>query len=336
MASRQAESKSPLELSSSLTSTKQNTLILDVFLVSIRPPPQNASTSSKDDQNDNIPQQQQQLFVALADLAVTLNARFAATRYPWFSGGDGIVFGLHCSPANDHFDSENSHVGNVAQDRSSLMIPHLRAVCRYGVSVADEWQAIQLLLSQRFDRETTVDDGIITTTTLHKYQMVTECWDVDDGQVLLIEASEHLPRWVDDIGPDQCRHRCWIVSHDTFSECEIRGLALTPQCKMLRGGICLIAPTNNSDWNSPPPLSLQMALQTLQAHFGHWDSQFGQSVQVASEPVHQAIHATFHRHLARSIFLLQTAAAAAAAINHCQQVRWCIAQPWRYPELSLA
>jgi SGT1 protein len=292
--------ESPLEQSSLLTSTKQNTLILDIFLVPIRPPPKNASN---DDQNDHVPQQQQQqqrLFVALADLAVTLNAHFAATRYPWFSGGDGVVFGLHCSPAahDQQFDGQDSPVGDSGHDRSSTMIPHLRGACRYGVSVADEWQAIQLLLLQRFDRETTVDKS--TATTNHTYQMVTECWDVDDGQVLLIEASEHLPRWVDDIGPDQCRHRCWIVSHDTFSETESGGLAITPRDESLRGGsICLIAPTNTDDWSSPPPLSLRMALQTLQAHAaGHWDKPpLGQSVQVASEPVHQAIHATFHRHL---------------------------------------
>lgn len=39
-----------------------------------------------------------------------------------------------------------------------------------------------------------------------------ECWDVDDGQILLIEGSEHLPIWVDDeIGVEAMQRRVYVV-----------------------------------------------------------------------------------------------------------------------------
>eukprot|EP00977_Amphora_coffeiformis_P026634 scaffold28547_cov176-Amphora_coffeaeformis.AAC.1 len=116
--------------------------------------------------------------LALARLSTRLNHYLQKQHYPWIHGGQGPVFGIHV----------DSH-----QDK----IPHLRAQCRYSVAVADEWALIRCLL--QFTRD---DDD--------NEMIVVECWDEDDGQVLLIEAAHVLPSWVDEIGPSACRHRCWI------------------------------------------------------------------------------------------------------------------------------
>jgi len=163
----------------------------------------------------------------LAELAVRLNHELQQQQaYPWLSGGDGPVFGIHVSSSN----------GNI---------PHLRAQCRYyGVSVDDEWQLVGWILQQTCH-------GIST-------KLAVECWDVDDGQLLLIEAAEHLPAWVDRLGPEQCRHRCWIVE----------------------GQVTLIRPV---DTQQQEPLSLRDALTALQ------QQQQEQVVERAPEAVQRAI-----------------------------------------------
>jgi SGT1 protein len=111
----------------------------------------------------------------LATICQELNAALKTTlnAYPWHTGGDGPVFGVHVSSG----------------------YPHLRAICYYGANVNDEWVAIAGIfhLSKRF------------------LQLAFQCWDVDDGHVLLIESAPQLPPWVDAISPDACRYRCWIV-----------------------------------------------------------------------------------------------------------------------------
>ena len=64
-----------------------------------------------------------------------------------------------------------------------------------------------------------------------------ECWDLNDGHILLIEAAEHLPSWVDDDvlqggvgGPEGTHNRCWIVD----------------------GKVHLIPPTNKSKRDPSP------------------------------------------------------------------------------------
>lgn len=108
----------------------------------------------------------------LAQLADELNQHFTKTNYPWLAGGDGVVFGVHVSER----------------------IPHLRAAIDYGAAVGDEWMAI----------------GIMLEASRCNAHIVVECTDVDDGQVLFIEAADKLPDWVDAIGPEYCQHRCWI------------------------------------------------------------------------------------------------------------------------------
>ena len=108
-------------------------------------------------------------------------------RYPhrWFSGGEGLSFGLHCK--DDPTSSVNS-------------IPHLRARVSYGPHPLDEIYAIAMMKC------------ISNDLLQYNMDVAIECWDVDDGQILLIEGSEYLPAWVDDeIGVEAMAHRVYIV-----------------------------------------------------------------------------------------------------------------------------
>jgi len=152
----------------------------------------NTPTTNAHKNNDSASKIQHLL--RLTQVAHEANRFFQASaksrHHDWHIGGDGPVFGIHATKG----------------------IPHLRAICRYGANVADEWMAISLILaftSQQInnnqgnhDRKNNDNDDV--------GDLVVECWDVQDGQILLIESANVLPEWVDDIGPEACRHRCWI------------------------------------------------------------------------------------------------------------------------------
>jgi SGT1 protein len=157
----------------------------------------------------------------LADLAVQLNTYIQRhnvnvteqqNRYRWLSGGDGPVFGIHCSPSSS-IDPSNDVSHKQRDPNGTYMIPHLRTSCRYGVCVNDEWSLIGLVLDFFRDRTTSLSLGPKKT-----HQVVLECWDLDDGQILLIEGSQHIPKWVDDISPNNCSHRCWISTSNLSTD----------------------------------------------------------------------------------------------------------------------
>lgn len=210
----------------------ENCLIVDLFLLDTVESSSQSSLSSSADYSPAYFQQ-------LAKLAVSVNAFVQSQDYPWMMGGDGPVFGVHLSSSSardlESFVSPSVLPSNsISRCRSGRAIPHLRAQCRYGVSVADEWFLIGCLL-----RYTAMESN----TTI----MVAECWDVDDGQVVLIESAPDLPDWVDALGPDACRHRCWIQA----------------------GRVGLVNPSATDLFNqhcSPPPLSLAQALDVWQQH----------------------------------------------------------------------
>jgi hypothetical protein len=110
-------------------------------------------------------------------MLVDVNRHLHDQQYPWWSGGDGPVFGVH----------------------SSEGVVHLRAICRYGVSVVDEWNLVRLLLEY--------------THTSRNFQLAVKCWDVDDGDILLIQGAYALPAWVHQSGDEAalCCNRCWIL-----------------------------------------------------------------------------------------------------------------------------
>ncbi|EJK73511.1 hypothetical protein THAOC_04861, partial [Thalassiosira oceanica] len=155
---------------------------------------------------------------------------------PWTCGGDPPCFGVHCSLTDDVYHSstnldgddlwqsrspsapstdENERLHQALQQQhkqsrvaDTFQQPHLRAICRYGNDVNDMWRMISLAFE--------------ISARLHEVSLscAIKCWDNHDGHVLLIEAAEHLPSWVDDDvlvhggvgGPEGCRNRCWIVN----------------------------------------------------------------------------------------------------------------------------
>lgn len=186
------------------------------------------------------------LLQRLAELALKLNnyvsSSNSTTLYPWMTGGDGPVFGIHATEG----------------------IPHLRAVCRYGVSVADEWNLIALV--QEFSAQ--------------NEEVAVECWDLDDGQVLLIQSALELPSWVDEIGPEHCRRRCWIR----------------------KGKLCLIQPKETRQLQT---LSLQSALSLLAS-----TSESSTEQVVIPSRVNQAIRTAIQHYCKKSASLHHTAAVA--------------------------
>ena len=178
----------------------------------------------------------------------TLRSASSCITQPFQAGGDGPIFGVHCNvESNDELLSRNdfdadefwqsqdpnnkkssttknndvNYVDNEEEDAdkkqkqnstSKIAIdtfqqqPHLRAIFRYGNDINDMWRCISFILQ------------ISTDLANANLSCAVECWDVNDGHILLIEAAEHLPSWVDDDvlqggvgGPEGTHNRCWIV-----------------------------------------------------------------------------------------------------------------------------
>lgn len=103
-------------------------------------------------------------------------------KYPWFVGGEGISFGV-----------------DVKYEKGKST-PYLKACCRYGSSVTDEWYSISVcfFLSK-------------VLWKIFGFKVAIEALDVGDGQVLLIESALELPEWVDKLGPMGCENRVWVI-----------------------------------------------------------------------------------------------------------------------------
>lgn len=112
-------------------------------------------------------------------------------QHCWYNGGEGVVFGMHCQ---DIHRSE-------ANDKSNA-IPHLRSVVHYGSNIMDEYLALAMMyaLSSDLHQRYGIKVGI-------------ECWDLDDGHILLIEGADSLPTWVDDeVGVEGMNRRVYITN----------------------------------------------------------------------------------------------------------------------------
>jgi SGT1 protein len=108
----------------------------------------------------------------LADLAVRCNTFLQNQDFEWHYGGDGPVFGIHVTDS----------------------VPHLRAHVHYGPNVLDEWMGIHFL------REITKLDKDVAAMA----------WDVQDGQVLLIQLADLLPESFDQDSTDRHKYACWL------------------------------------------------------------------------------------------------------------------------------
>eukprot|EP00578_Thalassiosira_sp_NH16_P001032 CAMPEP_0181136178 /NCGR_PEP_ID=MMETSP1071-20121207/33045_1 /TAXON_ID=35127 /ORGANISM="Thalassiosira sp., Strain NH16" /LENGTH=1094 /DNA_ID=CAMNT_0023222871 /DNA_START=157 /DNA_END=3438 /DNA_ORIENTATION=+ len=132
------------------------------------------------------------------------------------NSGDGAIRDALCQKR------KNTGVGGHDKFRQ----PHLRAVCRYGNDVNDMWRCVSLALrlSATLSNTTSSPSSSKSPSRSHgddrgdSLSCAIECWDANDGHILLIEAAEHLPNWADDDvlqggagGPRGCRNRCWIV-----------------------------------------------------------------------------------------------------------------------------
>lgn len=227
-------------------SNNENSIILSLFLIQteddILYPRGCSSTDKKLKTNCNL-NRRAILYKRLCDACLIANKilRDASSKtQPFQTGGDGPVFGVHCnisnddillksrfgfdadeywqsqypknqSATNDDNDIRDEQSNNDVEQRSletdnTFQQPHLRAIFRYGNDVNDMWRVISLVLK------------ISTELASVNLRSAIECWDVNDGHILLIESAEHLPSWVDDDvlqdgvgGPGGMLNRCWIV-----------------------------------------------------------------------------------------------------------------------------
>ena len=114
--------------------------------------------------------------------------RYAHT---WFSAGEGLSFGIHCCTNN-----------GSEEINETKLIPHLKAVVNYGPHPIDEQYALAIILN-------------ISRDLFSQYNINTavSCWDVDDGQILLIEGADSIPDWIDDvIGVEGMTNRVYVVN----------------------------------------------------------------------------------------------------------------------------
>jgi hypothetical protein len=132
----------------------------------------------------------------------------------WHYGGDGPVFGITATPVETTFGSRGSTTPKRTGRGQNRLIPHLRAICRYGPNIQDEWYAIELLrrLTCSMMEENSHDEGKEKTGGSSGTLLAGCAWDVEDGQVILIQLADLLPSWVDEAASsDRHRYACWFV-----------------------------------------------------------------------------------------------------------------------------
>ena len=148
----------------------------------------------------------------LSQLGAEFNNDIAQCDYPWHVGYTP-VFGIHVTDS----------------------LAHLRATCRYGDNVGDEWMMIRCMmeLSKKFPT------------------MAIDCWDLDVGPILLIEGSEGLPDWLTEGTVDDSRFICWIVNGNiTLIGPPISDHSLHDALDALR---------KNTSLSAPPKLQAELA-----------------------------------------------------------------------------
>lgn len=194
-----------------LTMTNSNTLTISIHLIGR-------------DLSADIDLKRTKLFSKLSQVCSLANEHLHNTPI-WGSGGDGVVFVVkECNDADDCDDDYDAWQNNLREKlegpkMKDESIPHLRSVYGYGNDINEAWRVVSYMLE------------LSTILTLKSLHVAIECLD-QDGQLLLIEAAENLPEWVDEDvsqggvgGPMGCVNRCWIVD----------------------GAVRLIPPTSNND-----------------------------------------------------------------------------------------
>ena len=152
----------------------------------------------------------------LAQLASEFNNYIQQSDFPWHTGFPP-VFGIHVTES----------------------IPHLRAVCRYGDNVGDEWAAIRCTME---------------LSQMHPTVAI-DCWDLDVGPILLIEGSDGLPDWLSEGQVDDSRYICWVINGKiTLIGPTIKELTLQAALDCLR---------NDRMLSTPPKLQTELSKTTM-------------------------------------------------------------------------
>jgi hypothetical protein len=116
-------------------------------------------------------------------------------NHAWFTGGEGISFGLNCCSSDDIEEESKTPILTPPP-------PHLKTMIQYGPNPMDEQFALCTMLQLSHD-----------LYHLHNINVAISCWDMEDGQILLIEGATSLASWVDDIiGVQNMKHRVYIVN----------------------------------------------------------------------------------------------------------------------------
>jgi hypothetical protein len=158
-----------------------NTLSIHVFLL----PDNNNNNNNNNNNKHNDEDERDNDVRRLARIAHNLNRYFHSLDYPWWSLPP--EFGLY----------------RIMDDKNDTIC--LRASCRYGPCVADEWRAIQAVLD--FTATIEKDDN---------NNIIVECWDEDDGPVLLIQAADDLPTVLAEHSDTGGRYRSWIYRGQVY------------------------------------------------------------------------------------------------------------------------
>lgn len=166
----------------------------------------------RQDHSNDTDEDRAKLYTKLSQAAHLANEQLQRHKI-WSCGGDVLVFGVNCAEftMNDSSVEDNDawheHLQNELEGPTHKedAMPHLRGICRYGNDVNDAWRTISLMLELSL---------LLSSKGIH---VAIECLD-QDGQLLLIEAADVLPNWVDEDvsqggvgGPRGCVNRCWIV-----------------------------------------------------------------------------------------------------------------------------
>jgi len=178
------------------------------------------------------------------------NTNSSNNYHPWSSGGDGPIFGIHCNisdinelnnnimdgddiwqnqlptkedDTNDQIDDalHSKQQQETAKERCrEESQPHLRAICQYNNDINDCWRCISLLhtiSSKLSNAKCSINNS--SSNSERYLTCAIEVYDINDGHILLIEAANSLPNWVDnDVlqggvgGPVGCINRCWLVN----------------------------------------------------------------------------------------------------------------------------
>ena len=197
----------------------------------------------------------------------------ALVEYPWFHKAPTLELMRTLTPPS----SSSPPPPPAPQPHSTTTLPFLQAHCNYGLQVTDEWQLIHVLLQY----------------SCHNPNVAMECWDGDDGSVLLVQAAHALPEWVDQLDG---RHRCWIYQGQ---------VRLIPPLSSGSAAATTMSPEEESygeGSSSSPPLSSTGTIRVDQAlHYLATATTHEPSLTAVEQRITHIIEDTIHNRVTNAI-----------------------------------